>query len=106
MSPNEDIVKTEQLVLRAICLAPAHAAVRETGFRLLKDYRWHEPVHEAIFQSLSRLSAHDPESIRRLLPSYLTRYGYPDVDFAALMVPHGLSENDARRLMKELKLRD
>ncbi len=89
-----------------MCLAPPQAPVRVAGLRLLKDYRWHEPVHQAIFQALTALSTKDPESIRSLLPSYLTRYGYPDVDFATLMAPHGLSEGDAERLIHELKARE
>lgn len=103
MNENEDIVRTELLVLRAMCVAPEQGSVRETGLRLLKDYQWRESLHQTLFHILGRFSTDDPEAIRSLLPSHLTRYGFPDVDYAALFVPHSLSKEKAEFLMARLK---
>lgn len=86
-----------------MCLPPEQGSVRETGSRLLKDYRWREPLHQTLFRILGRFSTDDPEAIRSLLPSYLTRYGYPDVDYDGLFVPHFLSKEEAEFLMARLK---
>ncbi|HZP00428.1 MAG TPA: hypothetical protein VFD30_09045 [Terriglobia bacterium] len=102
MSENIDITSKEWLVLRTLCLAPAQGSVRETARRRLKQYRWREPLHRTLFTVLSDLSTDDPETIRNLLPSRLTRYGYPDTDFATLFVAHSLSKEEAELVIEQL----
>ncbi len=103
MNENEDIVSTERLLLRALCLPPVQGSVRDTARRLLRDYCWKEPLHQTLFHVLCTLSTDDPETIHNLLPSSLARYGYPDVDFASLFEPHSLSKEDVVRLMSKLR---
>jgi hypothetical protein len=97
-----DITRKELLVLRTLCVAPAQGSVRETARCRLKQYRWREPLHQTLFHVLSRLSTDDPLTLRNLLPSHLTRYGYPDADFATLFVPHSLSKEEAELLIRQL----
>jgi hypothetical protein len=102
-SPNPDQdskAKLEMLVLCAVCQGTPQGPVRDAALRLLKDYRWREPVHEAMFRCLAQLSA---ANFRDELPACLTRKGFPDVDWNALFDPQALTKDEVERLMQELR---
>ena len=102
--PNEDdIIQTERCVLQALCQGAPEGSVREAAKVILRHYRWHEPLHQMIFNLLVEMPTDDPEVIRDLLPSRLTRKGFPDVAWEDFFQPHPLSKEEAERLMQHLR---
>ena len=104
LRPDEDSkAKLELQVLRAVCQGTPQGSVRDGALRVLCNYAWREPVHQAIFGCLARLTSANLEFLRSELPACLTRKGFPDVDLELLFEPHSLTKEDAERLMRELK---
>lgn len=101
--PCGEIIKTERLVLRALCMGTPEGSVRAAARCLLRDYSWHEPAHRAIFEVLDSLPSDLPEVVRDQLPARLTLKGYPDLDFEDLFRPHSLSKEETERLIQMLK---
>lgn len=99
---GDDVTRRERAVLRAICHGTREGPLRELARLKLGEYRWREPVHEVIFQSLLSLPAGDPAVIREQLPALLTRRGFPDVEIADLLEPQDLSRDEFERLLDEL----
>lgn len=85
-----------------MCQGTVEGSVLEAGKLILKDYRWHEPLHQVIFDVLVAIPTDVPELIRGQLPARLTRKGFPDVEWEDLFKPHSLSKKEAERLMEQL----
>jgi hypothetical protein len=94
--------QAELLVLRAICQESPPGPVREAASRLLKSYRWQEPVHQVIFTCLLQLPAGNPELLRTELPACLTRKGFPDVDWEVFFEPLSHPLQDVEKVMLRL----
>ncbi len=98
----EEILQTEVRVLQAICQETREASVRESARHILKDYRWRDPIHQAIFGCLLELAGAAPEIIREQLAARVTRKGFPDVNWQEFFKPHALTKHEAERLVSEL----
>ena len=70
---------------------------------LLGDYTWSEPLHRVIFEAIRSSPPGSPQFLQARLPAMLTRRGYPDVDLDPCFQPHGLTQAEVERFMKELK---
>ncbi len=71
--------------------------------RLLGDYTWREPLHRVLFEAILDLPMSSPEVLQFRLPAVLTRKGYPDVDLNPFFQPHGLTQTEAKVLIRKLK---
>ncbi len=98
----ELIINTERRVLQALCRGTRGGSVRDVGKLLLQNYRWREASHQAIFDALISIPSEDPLVIRDQLPSRITRRGFPDVAWEEIFKAHGLSKDEAERLMRQL----
>jgi hypothetical protein len=103
------IAPIERLVLRALCQGAGGESVRETAGRMLKGYRWRDPVHQVVFEIIMSIQPDAPGLpvrqaglIREQLPSQLTRRGFPDFDFEGLFTAHSLTPHEVERLMQQL----
>ena len=96
----------ELMILRALCLGTPQGSVKEIARSLLRDYRWHNPFHEAVWNALYSLPSENPEVLRQLLPAKLTRLGFPDVEWEEFLAPHSLSKNQAIALMRSMAAAD
>jgi hypothetical protein len=94
--------EAELLVLRAIIQGTPQGPVRDTALRLLEDYHWDEPLHQAIFNCLRRFSSADANFLRGELPACLTRQGFPDVDWAGFLAPHSLTKREVEQALSRL----
>ena len=101
-SERSRILKDERRVLQALCQATPQGSVRATARDILRTYRWREPLHHVIFEVVLSIPTEVPEVIRAQLPARLTRRGFPDVDIEDLFKPHGLSKEEAERLIRQL----
>jgi hypothetical protein len=99
---QESTLQTEQLVLQALCQGTTQGSVHLAARRILSGYRWREPLHQAAFDAVMSLPADDPHVIRHFLPGRLTRRGFPDFDLENFFKPHGLSAEEAEKLMEQL----
>jgi len=97
-----DRLKDERRVLRTLCQGTPQGSVRASARDLLRTYRWREPLHHVIFEVILSIPTEVPEVIRTQLPARLTRRGFPDVDIEDLFKPHGLSKEEAERLVRRL----
>lgn len=96
-------IETELLVLRALCQGTPQGSARAQAIRTLKDYRWREPVHQAMFSCLTHLPAGDPNFLPiRQLTDCLTRKGFPDVELKMWFEPPPPSRHEAEKLMRRL----
>jgi len=96
----------ELLTLRVLCLGTPQGSVKEIGRSLLRDYRWHNAFHEAVWNALYSLPSENPEVLRQLLPAKLTRLGFPDVEWEEFFAPHSLSQDEAMALMRRMAAAD
>ena len=77
--------------------------MRATARDILRTYRWREPLHQVVFEVVLSIPTEAPEVIREQLPARLTRKGFPDVDIEGFFKPHGLSKEEAERLIRQLR---
>ncbi len=99
---DPSILQTERLVLQALCQGTREGSVREVAERALRNYRWREMLHQIVFNTLLEIATDDPAVVRDVLPSRLTRKGFPDVAWEEFLEPHSLSKAEAERLMRQL----
>lgn len=98
-----NIVQTERLVLRALCQARPGGLLRERAEVQLRAYRWRDPVHGLVFEILLLRAGTAPEILASRLPALLTRRGFPIVAWEDLFESHTLSEEEALRLIRQLR---
>ncbi len=105
MSSSADeqrIIRTERLVLQALCQGTPEGSVWEAGRSILENYRWRDSSHRIFYQVVVSLPTGAPDIIREQLPARLTRRGFPDMAWEELFEPHPLSKENAESLMREL----
>ena len=104
-NPDDDqsIIQTERRVLQALCQETPEVSLRESAQRLLADYRWREPIHQAIFDCLVNLPCDGPLAMRDQLPARVTRKGFPDVAWEEFFQPASLTKHGAEDLMRQLR---
>jgi len=102
--PPDDasLIQMEREVLRALCQGTREGSVRESAKRVLRRYRWRQPMHQVIYEVVVSLPSDAPEAVREHLPSRLTRCGFPDVRWEDFFAPPALSKKAAQRLMRAL----
>jgi hypothetical protein len=103
--PPEEFSRAEAelQILRALCQETPPGSLRDMAGRMLGNYHWQEPVHQAVFRCLLQFPAGTPDFLRIELPACLTRKGFPDVDWGTLFAPHSLTTKQAARLMRQLR---
>jgi hypothetical protein len=99
---SEETIQVELRVLQALCQGTPGGSLRASAERILKTYRWREPLHQIIFETLMSVPTESPDVIRDQLPSRLTRRGFPDVAWENFFKPHSLKKNEAECLMRQL----
>lgn len=102
MNSDSHVIQIERLILAAIFQEFADGPLDEPSRQRLASYHWQEPDHQAIFSALVRFPASHPSITAAELPARLTRLGFPDVECDFLKQPHGLSRNDAAKLIQQL----
>src|SRR5579863_10359057 len=97
--------KLERQVLRALCAGvPAGSSGSLPGRvrELVSGYRWHDPVHQTLFEILGSLPGASPQVIREQLPARLARKGFPDVAVDEFFRPLTLSNRQVEELIRQL----
>jgi hypothetical protein len=94
--------QVELLVLRAVCQGTPQGSVREAASRILADYVWREPVHQAMFKCLTSIRHVKPDYLRSEILACLTRRGFPDVEVEYLFQPRAISKEEVRGLILQL----
>jgi hypothetical protein len=102
MTEEEDGRSAETLLIRALCCGTPQGSVKEEGRRLLRNYHWHDEQCHAVYDALMNLPAQNLEILRELLPSELTRRGFPDVEWEDIFAPHLLSRDEVIGLMRRI----
>jgi len=101
--PTElSIVQIEKRLLAAMCQAEGGGSVWALAEGSLRNYRWREPSHGAVFAALGELPVRNPALLRELFPAALTRKGFPDLAWQDFFEPCTVSDEEARRLVQRL----
>ena len=105
--PAEDdsVAHAERRVLGALCGQGDETEGRQIARRALADYRWCEPVHQAIFEVILGFPAASSRTLREQLRARLTRRGFPDFDFESLFEPLILAPGELEQLTGKLQVR-
>lgn len=96
------IVQIEKRLLAAMCQAAGGGSVWALAEGPLRNYRWREPSHGAVFAALGELPVRNPALLHELFPAALTRKGFPDVAWQDFFEPCALSDEDARESVRQL----
>jgi hypothetical protein len=102
-TPEAALSDLERCVLRALCSETAQSQARDIARRALADYRWHEPVHEAVFDVIMSFPSASSQALREQLPGRLTRRGFPDFDFESLFESREPESGELERLIGRLR---
>ena len=102
-TPEAALADLERRVLRALCSENSEPEGSEIARRVLGSYRWHEPVHQAIFQILMSFPSASSRALREQLPGRLTRRGFPDFDFESLFESQESKSQELERLIARLR---
>ncbi|HXJ94128.1 MAG TPA: hypothetical protein VMT20_14865 [Terriglobia bacterium] len=94
----------ERRLLRVLCSENAEPEGREIARHALADYRWHEPVHRAVFDVIMSFPSASGQVLREQLPGRLTRRGFPDFDFEGLFDSQESEPGELERLMGRLRV--
>ena len=100
--PRELRANLERRVTQSLCQCPAQGAAHESTRQRLKSYRWQEPLHQAIFETLRDLPPLPADALRRQLPARLTRRGFPDVNWEEFFAPPAASPDELEGLLGKL----
>ncbi len=100
--PGERQVTAERRLLAVLCQGSLNAQARDQVLRRLKEHSFATPEHEVIFQTLGKLPAGEPESIRAVLVARLMRQGFPDLDLEPLFSTAAPTENEIPVYLDEL----
>ncbi len=92
----------EMMALRAFCMGTPQGSVRKIGKSLLANYRWQNVFHEAMWKVLASFRSENPQILRQLLPTDLTRLGFPDVSWEEFFAPHRMAREDVINLMRRM----
>lgn len=97
------VVQMEEHLLRWIVLAPRpHAHCPDKFVDQLGNYCFQSPNHQLLFDCLRPIAHRNMETIRELLPSFLVRAGFPDVEFEHLFHGEPISNEQALQLINQL----
>ena len=88
---RKTIVEGEFLILQAMCQGARDRKVWDDAVHALAGYRFRDPLHQLIFDTLREMNTDVPVIIRELLPQRLTNKGFPDVDIDPFFYPHAMS---------------
>ncbi len=99
---EEAISKMEERLLQVICQGGLDRELREETLSRLRSYAFASVHHQVVFDCLAGLARREPETIRSLLPEWLVRAGFPDMDIATFFEPHELTATEARRILDQL----
>ena len=97
------IVEAEFRVLQAMCRQAGQGPVWQRAIELLYDYRFRDPLHQLVFDSLRGIPAQAPGSLRALITQRLTNAGFPDVDIEPFFHAHAMSDDLALAILDHLK---
>lgn len=95
-------IHLEKLVLRLLCTGSPQGPVKAVLAPLLSTYRWQEQVHQVIFKAVSAIPTDDPVTIQHLLPTKLTRMGFPDIEWEEFFEPASVSKDGSIELVRQL----
>ena len=96
-------VHMERQLLQALCQETTEGVLRDAAARLLTDYEWREPIHQAIFDSVKNIRPKSPVSIHDELPARVTRKGFPDINWDEFFAPSSLSKQQAEEMIRQLR---
>jgi hypothetical protein len=96
---DHSVLDDERQVLRALCQGVLH---NPTSLNTMRTYRWHESLHQVIFDFLISMPGANAELIREQLPALLTRRGFPDFDLS-WFEPDTPAAEDVERLIQRLR---
>lgn len=98
---GHSIQELETLLLRALCQAPADN-VRRRFLSEVCGYRPRNPEHKLILERLIELASVSDKDLREILPAYLTRAGFPDVDVNPYFAPMGCTSDSLLSFAAEI----
>lgn len=101
-STPENRREMEKLAVRILCAHAPESSIKKESEFLLRGYKWHDPICQAVYDAVLALPGASPEKLRELLPPKLTRLGFPDVDWEEFFTPHVLSRDDALALLHRM----
>jgi len=96
-------VRTERLLLAALCQGLLGETAGKAVRRRLAATRFSAPEHEIIFRAIEKAPSGKPETLRESLAGALTRQGFPDLDLDALFEGKGVSERELPALFARLQ---
>jgi hypothetical protein len=103
MTPEAALSDLERRVLRALCSKTAESQGRDSARRGLANYRWREPVHQAVFDVILSFPSASNQALREQLPGRLTRRGFPDFDFESLFARLEPESGELGQLIAKLR---
>lgn len=75
----------------------------QSAIELLSDYRFRDPLHQLVFDTLRAIRGAAPSDLRALLLQRLTLNGFPDVDVEPFFHLHAMSDDLAIAVIHRLK---
>lgn len=100
--PEQTVSEAELAVLRAICQGADGKSLWDEGTALLGRYRFGNPVHQVVFDTLRRIRSPREGLLCRQLQRELVLARFPGVNAAEYFEPHGLSYGQALELFRSL----
>jgi len=97
------IVEAEFRALQAMCRRPGQGPIWQRALELLSDYRFRDPLHQLVFDTLRGLPAHTPADLRAFVTQRLTNQGFPDVDVEPFFHAHAMTDDLALAILEHLK---
>jgi hypothetical protein len=102
-TPEAALFELERRALRALSSENAEPGAREIARRALTDYRWRQPVHQAVFDVIMSFPSASNKALREQLPGRLTRRGFPDFDFESLFESREPEPGELEQLITKLR---
>jgi hypothetical protein len=90
----------ERNALRLLCSVLLKPGTRLEICKLLEPGVFHDPLQRVVFEEIRALGALESRRLREVLPSRVTKRGFPDFDLHDFLAPHEVSAAEIDKLFE------
>jgi len=86
--------------LRFLCSVLIKSGTRSEICKLIDPGVFDDPLHRVVFEEIREMGGVDSRRLRELLPTRVTKRGFPDFDLKQLLAPYEVSEKEIDHLFE------
>ena len=102
---SSNTFELEREIIGVLCSSALSLDRRAKALQDLTQYSWRASDHRVIYEALRRSRGHDVFALHEYLKSEVTRFGFPDIDWALYLNPRNPASAEIEVLVGALLAR-